>query len=287
MKKGLYQFCLHNLRAFSGQLKCNASLKKLTEDYQFGTLKEGTLFWNEQDRDNLIARIKQETGLTLFRDLYQPPQSRLQSAKTTRNEKQNSYPVSHDFILVNSLTNLKLNQLQHETSPFSSLGIYIDASKIQSVEHKQIILVENLEVMACLKQLIIPSHLKEALWLYRGDLREQQTTSRAYQFLRSFKKTHQLICFSDLDPAGIEIALTCGAHYWLTPVESAVIINKQLLGDENEWFKQGKAITFLNKKEMLPDKCKNAFSLMRQYQKTLKQEHMLANQIPLELFLLS
>lgn len=285
MKKGLYQFCQDNLRAFSGQLKCNASLKKLTEDYQFGVLQQGTLFWNEQDRNNLIARIKQETNLTLFRDAYQPPQSRVQSAKTDRNEKQNSYPVSQDYILVNSLTSLKLNQQLHKMSPFTSLGIYIDALQIQSVEHKQIILVENLEIMALLDQLIIPDHLKEALWLYRGDLKEQQTTSRAYQFFRSFKETHQLICFSDLDPAGIEIALSSRAHYWLTPADSTVI-NKQLTGDEKEWFKQNKAIIFLKNRELLPEKCERAFSLMLQYQKTLKQEHMLAHQIPLDLFLL-
>ena len=283
MKKGLYQFCQDNLRAFSGQLKCNASLKKLAQDYQFGVLKEGTLFWNEQDRDNLIARIKQETGLTLFRDSYQPVQSRSQSAKTARNEKQNSYPVSQDYILVNSLTSLKLNQQLHKMSPFTSLGIYIDASQIQSVEHEHIILVENLQLMAQFKQLMIPAHLKEALWLYRGDLKKQQTSSRAYQFFRSFKETHQLICFSDLDPAGIEIALSCGAHYWLTPADSSVI-NKQLSGDEKEWFKQNKAITFLKNREGLPDKCESAFSLMLKYQKTLKQEHMFAHKIPLELF---
>lgn len=168
-------------------------------------------------------------------------------------------------------------------SPFVSFGINIDASQIQSVEHKQIILVENLEVMALLDKLVIPNFLKEALWLYRGDVNKRQTTGCAYQFFRNFKETHQLICFSDLDPAGIEIALSCSAHYWLTPADSFVI-NKQLTGDEKEWFKQNKAITFLKNREGLPEKCESTFSLMLQYQKTLKQEHMIAHKIPLELF---
>lgn len=283
MKKGLYQFCQDNLRAFSGQLKCNASLKKLALDYQFGVVKADMFFWNEQDRDYLINRVKQETGLTLFRDPYQSPKSRLQSAKTARNEKINSYPVSQNYILLNSITTLNLNQQRHLMSPFTSFGIYIDAQQIQSVEHQQIVLVENLQVMASLKQLVIPEHLKDALWLYRGDIKDQHSSSRAYQFFRSLAETHQLICFSDLDPAGIEIAISSGAVHWLTPIDSA-IIDISLSGDENEFYKQEKAITFLNKKKTLPDKCKNSFQLMLELQKTLKQEHMITHQIPLNLF---
>ena len=125
--------------------------------------------------------------------------------------------------------------------------------------------------------------LKQALWLYRGDRKEQQRTSTAYQFFRRFKNSHQLICFSDFDPAGIQIALTSGADYWLTAEEDDVI-NLELQGDEQEWFKQHAASKYLDNKTLLPEKCQTAFAQMRCNRKTLKQEQMLAHHIKLGLF---
>ncbi|MEY8216654.1 MAG: hypothetical protein RPR97_19485 [Colwellia sp.] len=55
--------------------------------------------------------------------------------------------------------------------------------------------------------------LTQALWLYRGDVKAQQTTNTSYQFFRRFKGKIPLVCFSDLDPKGIEIALTSHADY--------------------------------------------------------------------------
>ncbi|WP_372881821.1 hypothetical protein [Psychromonas sp.] len=93
-----------------------------------------------------------------------------------------------------------------------------------------------------------------------------------------------LICFSDLDPAGIQIALTCNAEYWLTAKDSTVIDFSGALGAEQEWDKQVSAITFLKNYNALPAKCQSAFDFMLSKRKTLKQEHMLARQIPLGLY---
>ncbi|MCP5077111.1 MAG: hypothetical protein GY951_03530, partial [Psychromonas sp.] len=144
----------------------------------------------------------------------------------------------------------------------------------------QIILVENLTVMANLPRLNIPTNLKDALWLYRGDSQKFQHTATASKFYKRFQNTHQLICFSDFDPAGLQIALTCSATQWLT-LQSIDDLNTELLGYEHEWFKQTNAIKYINDKAYLPDPIQLLFSAMNHHQKTLKQEHMLAHELPL------
>lgn len=284
MNKTLYQFCQKKFKTQThGKLKLTGLLKRLYNGYGFGFIKGDYLLFNENDRAYLIARVQYENGVHLFRDPFPEKQSREQSAQTQRNEKAHSYAVSRDFVLLNALKPLQINQQQLPLNPFTSLGVYLKADEIISVEHPQIILVENLEIMANLKALNIPESLHSALWLYRGDAKKEQQTGSAYQFFRRYKESHQLICFSDLDPAGIQIALTSGADYWLT-AEDNNVIDINLHGDENEWFKQAKAIKYLEGVINLPEKCRTAYVKMRRNRKTLKQEHMLAHNVKLELF---
>jgi hypothetical protein len=125
------------------------------------------------------------------------------------------------------------------------------------------------------------------LWLYRGDVKAQQTTNTSYQFFRRFKGQIPLVCFSDLDPKGIEIALTSDADYWLT-VENKNEITMDLTGSEQEWYKQGASITFLQKKiSTMPSQqvaCwQKLFENLQTYRKTLKQEHILKHNVALTL----
>lgn len=286
MNKALYQFCQTKFKTLRhGKLKLSALLRRLHNDHGFGVIEGNYLLFTEQDRAMLVDHVLTNTGLHLFRDAYPAAQSRQQTAKTQRNEKTNSYPVSRDFILLNSLQPLQLNQQQFPVSSLTSLGVYLHADEIKTVEHPQIILVENLAIMANLAALNIPTNLHSALWLYRGDINPEQQTSTAYQFFRRFKESdsHQLICFSDLDPAGIQIALTCGAQHWLTPEDSAVINISSLQGIEMEWSKQLKSVKWLDSRETLPQKCQTAFNEMLNTRKTLKQEQMLAHAIKLTL----
>lgn len=286
MNKALYQFCQNKFKTLThGKLKLSGLLKRLNSEYNFGVITGDYLLFNEHDRAYLIACVQYENGVHLFREPYPGMHSRQQTAKTQRNEKIDSYAVSRDFILLNSLQPLQLNTQELPVSPLTSLGVYLKADEIRSVEHQQIVLVENLTIMANLSMLNIPESLKSALWLYRGDAKKQRRTSSAYQFFRRFKDTHQLICFSDLDPKGIEIALTSGARYWLTADDDSVI-NIELQGEEKEWFKQSKAIKYLEDIIDLPEKCQSAFTEMSCSRKTLKQEHMLAHKIKLDLFAL-
>jgi hypothetical protein len=288
MNKALFQYCQKHLRDLdSGQLKVSASLKRLHNSYHVGEIDNGWFYFTDKDKQHLIHLVALElNGTHLFRDNYPSPQSRTQIAKQSRSEKVGALKVSHDFILINSLGPLRINQKITSMPAVSALGYYLCASEIETIEHEQIVLVENLIVMANLKQLNIPEQLKGALWLYRGDSQAQQQTGTAYSFFRRFTSSHQLISFSDLDPSGLQISLTSGATHWLT-IANAEALDIKLAGPENEWFKQHNAINYIEhySKEVgkLAPHCATLFKRMGEVQTTLKQEHMIAHSVKLTL----
>ena len=264
--------------------------KRLYQEYGFGTMSNDYLHFTADDRASLIELVQQElSGVDLLSDDYPSPQSRIDNAKTNRNEKQNALAVNRDFVLINSLQIFKINQQQFAHIPCTSLGLYIKGDEICSIEHKQIVLVENLAVMANLELLNLPKILDDALWLYRGDVKQQQQTGTAYQFFKRFKDSHQLICFSDFDPEGIKIALTCDAEFWLTLKgltlkDISIDVGLGLEGDEREWDRQINARTYLQAKMNLEAVCQSAFAYMQNNRKTLKQEHMLAKNVALDIY---
>ncbi|GLS91538.1 hypothetical protein GCM10007916_26070 [Psychromonas marina] len=278
MKKGLFEYCQKHLRV-CGKFKASSSFEKLA-CLGIGCIESGWFYFNEKDKQQLIELVASEhDGIHLYRDSYPLQKTRDEKAITQRDEKGGALKVSEDFVLLNSLNNFRINQQITSISELTSLGQYVCATDINTIEHQQIVLVENLVVMANLKRLNIPESLSEALWVYRGDLQVQQQTGTAYSFFRRFKDSHQLICFSDLDPSGIQISLTSGATQWLT-IADGLDLNIELKGPEQEWFKQQKAICYLNNQQ-LPTYCASLFMKMKASQITLKQEHMLAHSLKL------
>lgn len=194
--------------------------------------------------------------------------------------------MSEDFVLVNSLSSLQINNDQLYINVLASLGVYINANKVESVEHKQIVLVENLAVMANLAKLVLldnAKYLENALWVYRGDLKREQSTGRAYDFFRRFKATHQLICFADFDPEGFKIAITSGATTILAPVADAVV-NFNAAGPDIDYFKQVTAKQYINNQTDLSLQVEKLFAVMAEQRQTIKQEHILSHRIPLSVF---
>ncbi len=302
LTKPLYSFTQKQFQKHrqGASIEYSPLAKQLHTEFSFGQLdrtKEQLVF-TLTDIIELSKDIKCLFNVDIRHDPYPEPKQRLARAGLFRNEKFNSYSVSKDFVLVNSLTGLNINHQEHALPEFSTLGLYIKSTDIHSVEHSAIVLVENLAVMANLDKMNLPSvhrhytdkdiDLNQALWLYRGDIKTQQSTATSYHFFRRFKKETPLVCFSDFDPKGIEIALTSKADYWLT-VENFKDITMLLAGTEQEWFKQGAARKFLEDQMSQcvfneNERCwANAFNQLLTHRKTLKQEHMLKHNLALNL----
>lgn len=288
MKEGLFNKTKDLLLTSStgDKIPTKEYLKQLKEDFDFGSFSGSSFSYSLTDKIRLIAEVKQQLGVQIEFDSYPEQKSRYDNSKTNRAEKLNSYPVSRDFILINSINELKINQGVIAKSPLSSLGQSVRADEIDSIEHSYIVLVENLTLMANLAALNLPESLRDALWVYRGDVKPSQQTGMAYQFFRRWKDNpcYKLVCFSDLDPKGIEIAYTCEADYWLSPADCEAAIAIDLQGIEQEWHKQTQSRLYLHRQQQLPAQCQLAFSLMNEQHITLKQEHMLSHNLKLQLF---
>ena len=312
MNKQLYNYAQAKFQQnrHGGQIKNSALATKLHNEFHFGKfdLSQQGLTFTLTDILQLSKEVQLSHGVDIRNDPYPVKEDRLTIAATSRNEKENSYAVSKAFILINSLSDININLACHKVAPLTSLGMYIKAEEITSIEHSAIVLVENLAVMANLNAINLASiqtirtaqntqsksnniDLSKALWLYRGDVKAQQTTGTSYHFFRHFKGNIPLVCFSDLDPKGIEIALTSDADYWLT-IENTSEISMELSGNEQEWYKQGASISFLQKKINTMTSqdvaCwQKLFESLRTHRKTLKQEHILKHNLALSLIELS
>lgn len=286
MNKQLFEFAQNNLgKKQQGSLKKCPSSIKLHEVYNFGTWSADgkTLLFNVEQREGLIRDIQlKHKGLHLLFDSYPEASSREEQAQIKKDEKNNALPVTKGYVLLNSLEELKLNKEVIQKSSLNTLGQYIKADEIHSIEHSSLILVENLAVMGALKRLLLPEALHSALWIYRGDAKKYQQTGTAYRFFRRWNNSHQLICFSDFDPEGLKIAATSHAQHWLAPAkeEWEQQLNIELEGYEEEWFKQKWGN---NKQQPIPESLNKAFETMAKHKKTLQQEHMIAHKIRLQL----
>ncbi|WP_417698168.1 hypothetical protein [Psychromonas sp.] len=278
-----YKFFAEQLRQGLNRVKKNKSCEWIVDVHRLGKIEYGDWVYTEKERSAIIALVKSQLKVDLLHDDFPEDTSRIARANTFNEEKSRTVAVSHDFVLVNSLTILKLNQQTIEINAFQSLGLYVNANTVESVEHDCIVLVENLSVMANLSLLKFSAKcafLKNALWVYRGDIRAQQTTTMAYQFFRGFKESHQLVCFADFDPKGLEIALTSGADYVITPTVDSIKAF-QTDGADTDYFKQASSRNYIAEHLVDSSKIQQLFRLMSEQRRTIKQEHMLAKALTL------
>lgn len=284
-----YKFFADHLKKDLGKVKSTKSCQWIVDIHRLGYIDNGYWFYTEKDRVTVVNLIKSQLNIDLLSDAYPEQQSRIRVAANHNAEKRNALAVSEDFVLVNALNCVKINEKTIALSNIASLGLYLNVQTVQSIEHQYIVLVENLAVMANLDKLILQDsakHLINALWVYRGDLKPQQHTGRAYDFFRRFKESHTLVCFADMDPKGLEISLTSLATYVLSPIAES-LKDFNVIGPDIDYFNQKSSIpTLLKQQPLLSVSCQRLFNAITQSRKTIKQEHMLAHQIPLSLFVL-
>ncbi|AGH81327.1 hypothetical protein PCNPT3_06945 [Psychromonas sp. CNPT3] len=284
ISRSLYKYCQNNFRgALKNKIKKSPLSQALFDKYYFGELQGKFFYFNAHDIEKLKQRLIADEQLNFFIDKYPEKGKRVSQAGEFKDEKFNALAVNHDYILLNSLNLLCLNQQTYTLPDINAQGIIVCASDIKSVQHSHIIMVENLEVMGNLALLNLPESLKNALFLYRGDIKPSNNTHYSYLFFRRFKQTNRLIFFGDLDPAGSQMALNSGATQWLG-IEDLTALNSSLRGIEQEWIMQRESKRWLDQQTSLPLSCQNAYDAMKSTQKTLQQEHMLAKNLALSLF---
>jgi len=260
------------------------------ERYQCGRIRNNELIFTAEDKISLRRQIIQEFKLDPFD--AELPADRIEVANLHNNEKLAKNPVSHDHILLNCPNKtLKLNgrtiELQTEFVP--NAGMMCLSSGINQLDHDVIVVVENLPIMQLCGTFKLSSFCRDALWVYRGDHKSGARVDACHALLNRFGSNKTVVVCSDMDPKGLEIALTMlHAQYWLGPELSTWddCFNSGY-ASRSGYDKQSDAMAFLMKTHdagLLTEPFSELVLRIQKERSSFRQEHGYAHNVNLSLF---
>ncbi|MCK9620653.1 MAG: hypothetical protein M0R47_08985 [Methylobacter sp.] len=258
--------------------------------YGCGYISNNCLVFNAEHKRRLRQRVKDEMGRDPFTE--QLPDDRLEMAKYHANEKLAAKTAGNDQLLLNSADGIvRVNNAQIQLYPESikTAGLLCLNSSINTVEHRTIVVVENLAIMPLCHTWQLPLPDLRALWVYRGDHKSGAKAEACRDFLQRFGKDKTVIVFSDMDPKGLEIALTMPhAQYWLGPEPSAWDgCFKSTYASRSGYDIQSDAMASLMKKcdaGLLADPFSDLVLRIKKERSSYRQEHGYAHNVGLSLF---
>lgn len=262
--------------------------------YRCGDIRNNRLFFSVQDKQNLRRRVVEELSLDPF-IVEQLPDSRLEMAQYHPNEKLAAKPAGDDHLLLSSADGvIRINDVQIPLHPgsISQAGLLCLNSGIRTVEHQTIVVIENLAIMPLCHSWRLPVPDEQALWVYRGDHKSGAKAQACRDFIERFGADKTVIVFSDMDPKGLEIALTMPhADYWLGPEQASWRACLQSKQANREGFDlQSRAMTYLERlagQGMLEGTLHELLLCFNEERSSFRQEHMFNRQVGLALFSLA
>jgi hypothetical protein len=258
--------------------------------YDCGYISNNRLIFNAEHKRRLRQRVKDEMGLDPFAE--QLPAERLAMAQYHANEKLAAKTAGNDQLLLNSADGIvRVNNAHIQLYPESikTAGLLCLNSSINTIEHRTIVVVENLAIMPLCHSWQLPLPDRQALWVYRGDHKSGAKAEACRDFLQRFGKDKTVVVFSDMDPKGLEIALTMPhAQYWLGP-ESSAWDGCFQSGSANcsGYDVQSDAMASLMKMRdegHLTESFSELVSRIRKERSSFRQEHCYAHNVGLSLF---
>ncbi|QPK63928.1 hypothetical protein IVG45_02820 [Methylomonas sp. LL1] len=262
--------------------------------YGCGYIGNNRLIFSAEDKRHLRRQVLAEVGRDPF-TIEQLPSDRLEMAQYHPDEKLAAKPAGGDQLLLNSVDGIiRLNgeQIQLHPKSIRSAGLLCLNSSIETIQHQTIVVVENLAIMPLCHGWQMPCLDRQALWVYRGDHRSGAKAQACRDFVDRFGVDKTVIVFSDMDPKGLEIALTMPhVNYWLGPEQVAWSTCLQSPLANREGFNlQSAALAYLERlseQEKLAEALNKLLISIKQERASFRQEHMFSRQVGLELFPLS
>jgi hypothetical protein len=290
INKALYQQIKHLLHKQLQQplqpISIGKGLHHFLEEWSIGYLvnsSKPSATLNSEHCQRLRALVISSIGCDPLTDNL--PHTRLAMAKTSKEEKTAGNLVFSLYLQVASRGPIHLINGQAQTAPGTLLSLFDNA--IDWSKYNNVIIVENGEASINWHLAKLPSHLDQALFVYRGHGINEQIFNRILNEVKHIQR----IGFYDVDPSGLELAHQANTDEilvpkgWNTPTEpDSITIDSQpnLVQSSNKqrFFTQyDKAIPYLNKTSIsqLP-----FFKWLVEHQISLSQEFILTNQLPLE-----
>ncbi|EGM71661.1 DUF7281 domain-containing protein [Shewanella sp. HN-41] len=267
----------------SPKVKLTANWRAIYRELEVGELDESEkyLCFAPKDFDLLRQGVLALMGLDL-RQLDFNVDRMAMSAKS-HNEKLAKIRPEAEYVL--------MKYLGFESSPTgistrTSLRIPLDEGQkhCREFDVSAILVVENLDVFDVIHQARLPEDLTNVMVIYRGSGHHSPIGVR--HFLQAMADELPIIAFTDLDPAGLQIAHTLtGVTYWLVPqlalTAPAELLAMTQINSTYDFDKQAKQAKYLQHAD-LKHWQKLAFWLT-QHRISIKQQHLLAHGLELVL----
>ncbi|MGR6839639.1 DUF7281 domain-containing protein [Aliivibrio wodanis] len=237
-------------------------------DFSVGIVRGEKLQLTPRDIRQIRKIIKEQSGFDLLTDPI--PHSRTDMAQFFPNEKLSSRPVKGKVIKIYGLLSTNINGRKYDLE--EGMNIEIPLSCLKSIEHNQIVIVENYEAFSKFR-LVKTDMEPNPLIVYRGD---KDCSVISKEMALTFPDI-ELVAWFDTDPKGISLAFASGADYMLVPD-----LSKEALKQH------GRSDLFSNQYQnwervsaLIPSNLK---LLMANVEKGITQESIMANDISVSLY---
>ncbi|WP_283627785.1 DUF7281 domain-containing protein [Shewanella baltica] len=267
----------------SPKVKLTANWRAIYRELEVGELDESEkhLCFSPRDFDLLRQGVLALMGLDL-RDLDFNVDRMAMSAKS-HNEKLAKIRPEAEYVL---LKFLGFQSPPVAISALSSLRIPLDEAQkhCRELHVAAILVVENLDVFDVIHQARLPEDLTNLMVIYRGSGHHSPIGVR--HFLQAMAGELPIIAFTDLDPAGLQIAHTLmGVTHYLVP-QLALTAAAELLGigqinSTYDFDKQAKQTKYLQHADL--KRWQELAFWLTQHSISIKQQHLLAHGLELVL----
>ncbi|MGL5390962.1 MAG: DUF7281 domain-containing protein, partial [Shewanella sp.] len=202
---------------------------------------------------------------------------RMAMAAKSHHEKLAKIPPEADYLLLKfvgfTTPPLPLSALTALRAPIRQAHDYCREFKVESI-----LVVENLDVFDVIHQAGLPSNLGQVLVLYRGSGHHSPIGVR--HFLQQIAGQMPIIAFTDIDPAGLQIAHTLtGVTHWLVPQLALSAPNelmaKAQINASGDFDRQAKQLKYLQQAQL--HNWQSMVTWLGRWRISMKQQHLLAH----------
>lgn len=265
------------LRAYqheTGTLAYSKTAQSLADDLGFGRVVGRRWLIDHSDRERIrdylraVERIDPATPASAWSDA-----SRIDAAHLGANEKLAGRRPREGRVAVRAAGELLLDGNSIALPAQSFLDLRIGHGAVFG--HDAVIVIENFEAFVCYEDASISTAYVHPLLLFRGDAANPSDGVMA--FLR--RTSLPVLCWPDFDPAGLQIAATLpGCTAILAPAAPVQVLNHS--GREDLYLTQLRELEML----ALTNECRALEQALRDCRCGLDQERMIAQRIPLRLW---
>ena len=237
-------------------------------DFNVGSVRGENLQLTPSDIRQIRKVIKEQSGFDLLTDPI--PNSRTEMAQFFPNEKLSSRPVKDKVIKIYGIFSTNINDKTYDLE--EGMNIEISLSCLKSIEHNQIVIVENYEAFSKFR-LVKTDMEPNPLIVYRGD---KDCSVISKEIAHAFPDI-ELVAWFDTDPKGISLAFASGADYMLVPDLSKEVLKQHGRSDLfSNQYQNWEGVSLL-----IPSNLK---LLMSNVEKGITQESIMANKIVVRLY---